>query len=257
MDEASLLPKYDEIATALSKAQAEIKHAEKSAENPAFKRDGKVLRYATLADVWDACREPLTKHGLSVVQIPKRTDHGVAVITTLLHTSGQMITGELEMPIGNATAQSIGSAITYARRYALSALVGIAPDEDDDGAQASTGWQGNRGHDQRRERPRDQPRERPEPTKADAPIESTNDEMATNTKELRDACQSLASRLRRHTGKGVAALRKSAGVPESGSLDPMQLLRFVNYCKRELANYEDPEPDADDLPAWSLSPGGE
>lgn len=245
-DAITLMPA--KLASALSKAQAEIRHAEKSAENPAFKRDGKPMKYATLADIWDAARAPLTKNGLCIVQAPRRTESGgVAVRTMLLHESGETYdAGELEMPGGN-TAQAVGSAITYARRYSMAAIVGIAPDEDDDGAAASTGG----GWDQRRERPRDQPRPRPEPTRADAPIESKDDDLATNTKELRDACQSLASRLRRHTGKNVAALRKGAGVPENGSLDPMQLLRFVNYCKRELANYEDPEPD--DLPAWSLS----
>lgn len=231
-----------ELAAALSKAQAEIKGAERSRTNPAFKS-----QYATLADVWDACREPLTRNGLSVVQLPSCADGVVRVTTVLLHASGQSIRETLELPVMQKTPQGVGSAITYGRRYGLAAMVGVAPDEDDDGNAASV--RTHNGHDQRRESHRDQPRPRPEPTKADAPIESKDDDMATNTKELRDTCQSLASRLRRHTGKNVAALRKAADVPENGSLNPMQLVRFVNYCKRELLNYEDPEPD--DLPQWA------
>ena len=124
-----------ELAFALAAAQGEMTAASKDATNPHFKS-----RYATLASVWDAIRGPLSNHGLSVSQVLESPENGVgvAVRTMLLHTSGQWIASRYVMPIGDKlTPQAIGSAITYARRYALSAIVGIAPDDDDDGNAAS------------------------------------------------------------------------------------------------------------------------
>jgi len=119
------------LAEALSKAQGMMKGAIKDSENPFFK-----AAYADLASVWDACREPLSKCGLSVTQTTRIADNGEPVIiTTLLHASGEWMSGELLVKPVKADPQSVGSAITYGRRYALSAIVGIAP-EDDDGEKA-------------------------------------------------------------------------------------------------------------------------
>lgn len=115
------------LAAALAKAQAEIRPAVKDSENPHFRS-----RYADLASVWDACRTALTGNGLSVVQLPEVTSQGViAVETILLHDSGEFIGGRIEIPLAKQDAQGVGSAITYARRYSLAAVVGIAPDDDD------------------------------------------------------------------------------------------------------------------------------
>ena len=124
-----------ELAKALAAAQGEMTAASKDATNPHFKS-----RYATLASVWDAIRGPLSRNGLSVSQVLETPDAGPGVIvrTILLHTSGQWIASRYVMPIPDKlTPQAVGSAITYARRYALSAIVGIAPDDDDDGNAAS------------------------------------------------------------------------------------------------------------------------
>jgi hypothetical protein len=124
------------LAEALAKAQAKITHAAKDRENPHFKS-----KYATLASVWDAVREPLTANGLSVVQTVESTQDGafVEVRTHLLHSSGESMESSLKVPVAQRTAQGMGSAITYARRYALAAMVGVAPDDDDDGNAASQG----------------------------------------------------------------------------------------------------------------------
>lgn len=115
------------IAEALSKAQGMMKGAVKDSQNPFFKQ-----KYADLASVWDACREPLSKNGLSVTQTTRITDAGEPVIiTTLMHSSGEWMSGELLVKPVKNDPQSIGSAITYGRRYALSAIVGIAPEDDD------------------------------------------------------------------------------------------------------------------------------
>jgi hypothetical protein len=121
------------LARALARAQGVMASASKDKTNPAFKS-----RYADLASVWDACREPLTSNGLAVVQLVTAADKAsVTVETRLLHESGESVSSVLTMPVEKPTAQGVGSAITYARRYALSALVGVAPDDDDDGNAAS------------------------------------------------------------------------------------------------------------------------
>lgn len=117
----------NELATALSKVQAKIEGAKMDAENPFFKS-----KYATLYSVWAACRQVLTSNGLSVVQTCSIGENeGLVVDTTLLHTSGQWISGELAIKPAKDDPQGVGSAITYARRYGLAAIVGICPEDDD------------------------------------------------------------------------------------------------------------------------------
>ncbi len=123
----------NELASALSKAQGQIEGAKKDKANPFFKSV-----YADLASVWDACRKPLSDNGLSVTQCPEEADNGIAIETMLLHSSGQWIKSRYTMPVSKLDAQAVGSAITYARRYALSAVVGIAPEDDDGNAAAKT-----------------------------------------------------------------------------------------------------------------------
>lgn len=123
-----------ELATALSKAQGVVEGAKKAKDNPAFKG----VKYANLEAVWDAIREPFTKEGLSIVQFPCEAPAGhIGLRTILLHKSGQYLEERFYMPMKDASnPQAAGSAITYARRYSLMAVAGIAP-EDDDGNQAA------------------------------------------------------------------------------------------------------------------------
>lgn len=120
------------LATALAKAQAAMAGAKKDSTNPHFKN-----KYADLASVWEACRKALTENGLSVIQFTKIVgdDRLTVLVTRLLHVSGEAVEGELPLPAGK-NMQEMGSALTYARRYGLSAMVGVAP-EDDDGNAAS------------------------------------------------------------------------------------------------------------------------
>jgi hypothetical protein len=120
-------PEIDALAAALAKAQGAMANAEKDATNPFLK-----TRYTTLGSVWNCCREPLSANGLAVSQGVLLAP-GVATITTLLmHSSGQSLQSVLSLPVKGATAQDAGAAITYARRYALSAMVGVAPEDDGD-----------------------------------------------------------------------------------------------------------------------------
>jgi len=121
------------LALALSKAQSEVKNAVKDSNNPFFKS-----KYADLTAVWDACRDVLAKYELSICQMPSGKDGKMALETVLMHSSGEFVSNSFEMTPSKNDPQGIGSAITYARRYALAAFVGIAT-EDDDGNAASHG----------------------------------------------------------------------------------------------------------------------
>jgi hypothetical protein len=121
-----------ELTKALVKVQSSIKPAIKDANNPFFKSS-----YADLNSVWDSCRDLLAANGLAVIQTTAPVEHAVIVETTLAHTSGEWISGELMLPLTKQDAQGVGSAITYGRRYGLAAIVGIVADVDDDGNAAS------------------------------------------------------------------------------------------------------------------------
>lgn len=125
----------NELAAALSKAQASITGALKDSANPFFKS-----KYADLASCWDACRKQLTDNGLSVIQTTDIVADTVVVRTTLAHSSGQWISGVLPVKTKDESPQAQGSGITYARRYALAAIVGLAQiDDDAEAAQGRTG----------------------------------------------------------------------------------------------------------------------
>lgn len=123
-----------ELAAALAAAQGEFTFAAKDSEasmGGAGKR-----KYADLQSVLEAVRDGLAKNGLAVVQSPMPAENGIRLRTLLAHKSGQWIASELCLPQDKmGGVQGMGSALTYARRYALAAMVGIAQD-DDDGAQA-------------------------------------------------------------------------------------------------------------------------
>lgn len=116
----------NELAAAMSKAQSEMGGAVKDSANPFFKS-----KYADLTSVVKAIKEPFANHGLSYTQFPCAADGCVGVITRLMHASGQWLESEYMLPMVKNDPQAAGSAITYARRYALQAMAGI-PTADDD-----------------------------------------------------------------------------------------------------------------------------
>ncbi len=129
----------NELAAALAKAQAQM-HAADADGVGEVERDGctQSYRYATLTSVWKTARKPLTRNGLSVLQTcePGNRDE-LRLTTTLLHESGQWVSGTEVVPISVPTPQSFGSALTYARRYGVAAMVGLCVEEDDDGLAAT------------------------------------------------------------------------------------------------------------------------
>lgn len=117
------------LAIALCSFQSAVETIKKTAINPFFKS-----KYASLSDILDVIRQPLTDNGLSFVQFPKGK---YCLDTMLLHTSGEWISEAYEMvPIKN-DPQGAGSVITYQRRYALGAILGLNIDVDDDANKAS------------------------------------------------------------------------------------------------------------------------
>ena len=118
----------NELATALSVAQGELQDADKASEGYGFK-------YADLAQVLQIARPILSKHGLSVVQLPHNEDGGIALTTRLMHKSGEWLEETLVMPAEKSKnlslAQDIGKIITYSRRYMYTALVGITQEDTD------------------------------------------------------------------------------------------------------------------------------
>ena len=118
------------LAAALAKAQGEIEAAKKDSTNPHFRS-----KYADLASVRDAIQAALSKHGIAYIQFPEGGPDTVT-ITTVLACGDEWMRASYEMRPVKADPQGMGSAITYARRYALAAAVGVAP-EDDDGNEAS------------------------------------------------------------------------------------------------------------------------
>ncbi len=134
------------LTLALSIVQGKMTHAIKDSANPFFKS-----KYADLESVWDVCRSLLSENGLAVMQFPgdinfvqlekENGDINIATkmsLTTIIsHKSGEFISQEMSVPVTKPDAQGAGSALTYMRRYALAAVVGVVQ-ADDDGNAAST-----------------------------------------------------------------------------------------------------------------------
>lgn len=120
------------IAAALAKAQAQLKNPPYDSKNPHFRNS-----YASLASVRDTITPVLAAHGIAVLQLLGKSEVGVSCETVLTHESGEWISSTIELPASKQDAQGYGSACTYARRYALMAIVNVVGDEDDDANEAS------------------------------------------------------------------------------------------------------------------------
>lgn len=121
----TMSPTIGKIAEAMAKAQMAMRPAVKDATNPHFRND-----YATLASCM-AALAPFHENGIAIAQIPVTDDNGVLVTTYLLHSSGEWLKGELWMPAQKQDAQGFGSALSYARRYCLCSVTGLATADDD------------------------------------------------------------------------------------------------------------------------------
>lgn len=129
--------RIDAVSAALAKAQGQIENPSKSALNPHFKS-----QYADLSAGLNAIRAALSANNLAVVQTTRMRDDMLMLHTMLAHGSGQWIASEWPVVKLPSPPQAIGSALTYARRYTLFALVGIAGEDDDDDGNAASGREG-------------------------------------------------------------------------------------------------------------------
>jgi ERF superfamily len=122
------------LTLALSIVQGKMSHAVKDSANPFFKS-----KYADLESVWDACRSLLSENGLAILQFPglySELDKSMSLTTVISHKSGEFISQEMSVPMSKVDAQGAGSCLSYMRRYALAAVVGVVQ-ADDDGNAAS------------------------------------------------------------------------------------------------------------------------
>lgn len=140
-------PVIENLGKALSVAQSQMSGAKKDSINPHFRS-----KYADLESVWQGCRDALASNGLSVVQMPAFEDGMCVLYTQLIHSSGEWIRSRSAAPIVKQDAQAVGSAITYLRRYALAAVVGVCPEDDDGNGCSDT--------------PRQNEKKKPEPRQA-------------------------------------------------------------------------------------------
>lgn len=120
------------LAKALAAAQAEMQNPRFDRTNPNFRS-----KYASLAAVRDAVVPVLARHGIAVVQNLSAAEEGVTCETILIHEEGATLRSSITLPAQQFNAQGLGSAATYARRYALMAMAGVVGDDDDDGNAAS------------------------------------------------------------------------------------------------------------------------
>jgi len=124
----------EKLDSALAKAQGQIQTAHKDKVNPAFRS-----KYADITSVWEACREALAANAISVTQWPVHSEANRLHLVTRIAHAGQWMQGEFSIPVTKHDAHGYGSAVTYAKRFALSAALGIVADDetDDDGNRAS------------------------------------------------------------------------------------------------------------------------
>ena len=184
----------NELAAALAKAQGAIANAPKDG---AISSGSKRYRYATLASIWDACRTHLSTNNLAVTQGAQVGPAGITLTTLLMHGSGQFVSNELVMPISSRDEKGIGQAMTYARKYALAAMVGVAPDDD-------------------------------EPGRAGAVRESASSSEALSAYSM--SISLGESELARR-----AYLSRTFGVPEYDQLTPGQIADWAGYLRLQLA----------------------
>lgn len=125
----------DQLATALAKAQAAMENPPKNREVEVRTKQGGTykFKYTTLDTVIDTIRKPLSDNGIAFLQSLQTVEGKLRLATRVMHSSGQWLETETPVMVSDDGMQALGSAQTYAKRYALSALFGLAADEDDDG----------------------------------------------------------------------------------------------------------------------------
>jgi ERF superfamily protein len=151
-----------ELVVALSKAQGKMEPAKFNKTNPHYKN-----KYADFKSCMDACRIPLSENGLSVMQYCEDIGGRLTLVTMLAHVSGQWIKSDFPLIPKNMDSQSIGSAMTYAKRYSLSCMLGIVSDDEDDDGEASHGRGNGQSYKQPQQNQYKAPEQKPKTVNAE------------------------------------------------------------------------------------------
>lgn len=232
-----------QLACALIQAQADI-------ANPPCNRSIQVqtangrdypFRYATLDRIIETTRSALADARLCVVQPIVATERGPAIVTRLLHESGQWLESEVALPAPGRDPQAFGSAVTYLRRYALAALLNVAPNEDDDGNTAA----GNHMEDTSQ-----QPGGRGQASTPTDDSKGTGDPVqalieraraartVADGKALLDAWQRQAAALEQHRGSAAwQAMERELGKGLQRSLGPILATAFTTALRADDAQH--------------------
>ena len=221
-----------ELASALTKAQAEMPAIKFDSKNPFLKND-----YASLGAIIAGARPVIAKHGLSVSQLTFGEDGVAGVETVLMHTSGEWISSSISMPVGEekgkSSAQVAGSIVTYLRRYSLASILGIYSDEDGDG---NAPEQAN---------PNRRRTATPRPDEPDRPL--TPNEIASAVQDTRPTRDQILAELPSLTVEEACKAKTSAGVLYC-NMQPNVLEKVIsNLWKSLLNNGLDPEQHADQV----------
>lgn len=185
------------VSAALMKAQAAFGKIELSKVNPHFKS-----RYADLTEIMSRVRKPLADNGLVLSHTCGMVDGKVNVITRLIHIeSGEFLAAEVVMPLDKPNPQGVGSAITYGRRYGVSAVLAIVADEDDDGNGASP-----QKPTEPRQRTQDKEPPKTQQRPKNAPDEAT-DELTDVLEDFRDVFNRW-KQSRGHAGMNINEIRE-------------------------------------------------
>jgi len=202
------------LSAALVSAQAEVDNAVKNATNPHFRSS-----YANLEAVLFTVKPILAKHDLSVVQFPGYED-GVCTLSTLvLHKSGEWLQSEAGAPLEKPTAWSVGSCVTYLRRYSLASITQIAQ-EDDDGSAAS-------------EPSNPKPTKQTKPTKKVAPKKPTAAESKKLLAERLSVLEAILEACEEHGGVDAKTLKLGSDIIKDGG--PLERCEAaIKHLEREV-----------------------
>ena len=223
-----------ELASALTKAQAEMPAIKFDSKNPFLKND-----YASLGAIIAGARPVIAKHGLSVSQLTFGEDGVAGVETVLMHTSGEWISSSISMPVGEekgkSSAQVAGSIVTYLRRYSLASILGIYSDEDGDG---NAPEQAN---------PKQAPKQAPQRPSAKPEAPLTPAELSAAVQDTRPTRDQILAELPSLTVEEACKAKTSAGVLYC-NMQPNVLEKVIsNLWKSLLNNGLDPEQHADQV----------
>ena len=187
------------LAAALMVFQSEVKDPARDGENPHFRS-----KYVQIDGLLAAVRPILSQHGLSVIQSTGGDGQNVTITTMILHTSGEWLeTDPLTLKAQQATPQGAGSAITYGRRYSLSAALGVAWDDDDDGNAASTPPKTEKPKSAPKAKAKEEPKAKEE-QKAPRKDDSLR-AIAAAAKEIGVTNDDIKEVMRRHFDKGASS----------------------------------------------------